>query len=247
MRTTKWFLGTALAAGMLASGILGSARADIIDYSTSGLDGSQTVNGDAVFKLTGSTLEIDLTNNTTSANMQGTADLLTALKFDLTGLTLSNGSASGETVNVNNDLTLTTPSSTELLNSGWGGGSLSGDPNEYVAAAGLNLGSGKAFDGNTNLDGAGYGVIPAISAVGNKDGFPQSGPYTYGTATLTFTVTGTGTLQNDLSNVTFLWGTTPDATIPSNHVTILPEPTGLMAVSLLFGALARRRGRATAK
>jgi hypothetical protein len=244
MRTTKWFLGAALAVSTLASGF---ARADIIDYSTSGPDKGQTVNGDAVFKLSGSTLEIDLTNDTTADNMQGTAELLTGIKFELAGLSLSGGSASGQTVDVNNDLTLTTPSSTQTLDSGWGGGTLSGDPNEYAAAAGLGLGSGMAFDGITPLDGSGYGLIPAIPAVGNKDGFPQSGPYTYGTVTLTFNVTGTGTLANDLSNVTFLWGTTPDATIPSNHVAVAPEPTGLMAVAVFFGALARRRGRARAK
>jgi hypothetical protein len=247
MSLKNWMVGTALAVGVVGFGFGRGevARGDIIDYTTTGADGSQTVNGDALFKLNGTTLEIDLTNYTAASQMNSTADLLTAVKFELGGgMSLSGGSASGKVVTVNNDLTLGTPSSTEQLNTGWGGGNLTGNPDEYAAAAGLNLGSGKAFDGKTNLDGAGYGLIPEISSVPNQDGFPQNSPYTYGTVTLTFNVTGTGTLADDLSNVTFLWGTGPDATIgaTTRQIVPVPEPTGLAGIGLLVGVLARRRG-----
>jgi hypothetical protein len=249
MSAFKYIAGAALAVWVLGTGLTTSlatgslAWGDIIDYSASGPDKSETVSGDALFKLSGATLEIDLTNNTTSANMQSTADLLTAVEFNLNGMTLSGGSASGKTVNVNNDLTLSTPSATQALDSGWGGGNLSRNPDEYAAAAGLGIGSGFAFDDKTMLDGAAYGLIPAIAAVGNADGFASHNPYTYGTVVLTFTVTGSGTLANNLSNVKLLWGTTPDATVPvQNGTLIVPEPaTGVLLMSVLLGGLARRR------
>jgi hypothetical protein len=224
-----------------------TAKADIMTYAVTGADGSQTVSGTAVFNLSGSQLTIQITNNTSASNMNSTADLLTAVEFNLSGLSLTGGSASGQTVNVNNDLTLTTPSAVEDLAAGWGGGNQSGNPDGWVAAAGLGIGSGHSFDGSA-LDGPPYGLIPEITAVSNKDGFPQNGPYTYGTVNLTFSVTGSGTLANDLSNVTFLWGTTPDATLAGGRQSV-PEPSrplGLASLAAAAGAvllLRRRRVR----
>ena len=242
MQIGKWILAAALAVCAFGTTF---TRGDVITYAAMGPDGSQTVNGKAVFTLSSNQLTIDLTNETTASNMNSTAELLTGLEFNLAGsLSLSNGSATGETVDVNSDLTLTTPSSMQNLDQGWGGGNLGGNPDEYAAAAGLNLGSGKSFNG-TNLDGADYALIPAITAVANADGFTQHSPYTYGSVTLTFTVTGTGTLASDLSNVTFLFGTTPDATPAGTITTIVPEPTSLAGILLALSACvgARRLGR----
>jgi len=241
MHFSKWVLGAALALCAFGTAL---AKGDVITYQAMGSDGSQTVAGTAVFTLSGNQLTINLTNNTTASNMQSTADLLTALEFNLAGgLSLSNGSATGQTVSVNSDLTLTTPGSSQTLNQGWGGGNLTGNPDEYAAAAGLNIGSGKSFNG-TGLDGADYGLIPAITAVGNKDGFPQSGPYTYNTVTLTFTVTGSGSLASDLSNVKFLYGTTPDASVGG---AVVPEPTSLAGILVVLSACAGTRRVARVK
>lgn len=269
-----------------AAVVFGAARVhadqitDLGTYVGSGTDvltggdahsGSSTVSAsvDFLYDSTSHQLLINITNTTAQSQLIGNDDAITQLAFKLQSpLSLTNGSASGETATYSN-LAFTPSGSITSENSQWGGGPLVAVPSEsaftplkadnYAVTSFTDsllttgLVSYTSFNGSGIGSGSNYGVIPAVSGPADSDNFIGNNPYTYGTVYIAFSVSGPVT-ASEISNVNFIFGTAdpPNAIIPGGFVEnpdVTPEPASctLLATSFLaFGGIGiARRGRAS--
>lgn len=258
---TKRYSRLCVAAALISAlGLSGEASA----YVVSGTSGSYDVSAD--FEVVGSQLQVTLLNSS-SLDVMNPAQVLTALAFDMSGATLSNGHAALDTVS-NSQFVYTPSGVTPDLDSGWGyGTNASGwnPPNgqhNAIAASGLLSGLGHAFDGSTALGGVAYGITSKDDdlSTGNicTDITSPSchGPLEQYGVVFTFDLTtppgGTFDPMNDISNVAFLFGTAlgegcigqcrsvPQIPPPPGDI---PEPASMLFLGLgaLGLGLIRRR------
>jgi hypothetical protein len=218
-----------------------------------------TVSASATFFYDSTTkqLILQLSNTTTQSQLMGHDDAVTEMAFSLnTGLSLSNGQASGKTATFNTSPApgTFTPSSTATnLNADWGGGPLVAVPNtnsepafkplvqdndNYAVTSFtdelLTTGNKSYTSFSGSSLGVNYSLIPAVSAPADSDNFIGFSPYTYGTVTIGFSVNGPVT-ASDISGINFLFGTwDPPAVIsataytpPVNPNLATPEPSSL--------------------
>src|SRR5271170_7877762 len=212
-------------------GTFTGSGADDAGPSGNGSPGSDnsTVKASIDFQLDSTTdqLIVYLTNTTAASQMYTTHDLLTAVGFNLAGVTLdhptsggggndgslvaftaNDGSATGKTVDVSGT-TVGTPSpsgtpTTGDLDNAWGGEWVDngvtkefGDNYFGLAADILGLTPASSFNG-TAIDGNDYAAIPAITSVATADSF-NTHTLTYGTVTLAYNINGSTPLPGAFS------------------------------------------------
>jgi hypothetical protein len=110
---------------------------------------------------------------------------------------------------------------------------------EEISSAGFGGSNTANFPGETGitLDGYAWGIVGSGYTAGNKiDGDANGAPVLQTSGT--FTLSGMGSLTAaDVKNVTFLWGTLPDASgsgAPSVTPPV-PEPSRVVALCSLCG------------
>jgi hypothetical protein len=233
---------------LLALGVL-PVVAQALTITTSGTSGGYAVSASADFTLIGSDLQIVLTN-TSDVDTRNNAGELTALLFSLDGAapTLSMNSASGTTVVYSEGPThvytlIRSLTDVDLrasaVDGAWTFAGLG--PSAY----GLSTTGGSVFDGGL-VDGPDYGIVAVTGDIvyGNRDGLSEKPPRVDTSAT--FVISGWGGLipEDYITDVTFWWGTGPDAVTeggggPSGYI---PEPTTVTLLGIgLCGLLLRRR------
>jgi PEP-CTERM motif len=233
MLNLRLFSFTTLAGIMGIFGV--SVHADNITilatFAGSGSDSAgadNTVAAQGVFKYDSTTnqLLVAVTNDTAASQMLSTHDLLTAVGFDLTGVTLDNAgvgvadttsdaSASGIEADVgypNGGTTVVTKlngGAVENLGAGWGAAEINpstefGD--NYVATVAAAFGISNALVNSDLLDTTAYGIIPAIANVQQQDSFNTHPDFTFGTLNLAFDIATGVPSSNEISNVQFFFG-----------------------------------------
>lgn len=253
MRKISWTLALAAIGGVALSG---AAHADAI-FTASGTAGGNAVAASADFAISGNLLMITLANTSPANALEAPTNTLTGISFTLNGGTpkltpllaispnaiidaagCTGSLCSGTNVNVGGEwgYQRNYGGAEGISSSGYVTTGLAGDIGNFNnGAAGTNLA------GPNSLDGINFGILS------NSHGALNTGlgvPLIQNDVILTLSgVYGFTTSQ--IGNVTFLYGTSPDATLPGVLSTPIPEPgslvlfcTALLGAGLLAG---RRR------
>ena len=182
--------------------------------------GGADVNATADISISGSTMTVTLTD--LLANPESVANILNGIQINISSVTSVSGltANNGTYVDIAGDKTYTT-------------GSLSG-----ATIAGAYALSGGSTITLTALGGGqpAYLIIgPAgyDAANGSIAGNDPHNPFILGSATFQFTLSGPGSFsENDISGVTFLFGTGSDYSTTTK--TAVPEPATVVAGALLL-------------
>jgi len=236
--------------------------------SISGYTVSGTVSFSVIPDGAGYDLQLDITNAATTVP-PSTADVLTAIYFDLTApgqgaLGLKSATATSGLVDGTNQTTPPVPTlNTNICAAGKGGTALDNTcsstiPGGWEAAynlAGLGgnssatqqYGVGTAglgvFSGNAaNAGNANYGVVGTAGINAGLDGVNNMTPYSYHTVTI---VLG-GLIAPDvtISNVSGVYGTGPDGTPAALFDNSVPEPGTYLLIGAGLAAIVFLRRRA---
>lgn len=231
-----------------AVALSGAARADVI-FAGSGTAGGNAVAASADFAISGNLLTITLTNISPANGLETPTNTLTGIAFTLNGgdpmLTPISAIApnaivnaagctgslcSGTNVNVGGEWGYQRHfSGTEGIgSSGYITTGLAGDIGNFNnGAAGTNLA------GPNSLDGINFGILSGThGALNGGLGVPLL------ENSVVLTLSGvSGFTESQIGNVTFLYGTSPDATVAGKPGTPIPEPGSLAILgTALLGA-----------
>lgn len=206
-------LGTAV--GLLAQ----SSYATVTYQSAFTTAGGAPVNATADITISGTSMTVKLTD--LYADPVSVGSVLNGITINVTGATGASG--------------LTADSATTV--------DLSGASPVYGAASGATVASEFTLSNAGSLitlsslgsTGPDYLII-GPAGYGSANGSLQNGPHNpfiYGTATFYFTLSGANSFsENDLGNLTFLFGTSTDSST-STHTSV-PEPSTVIAGALLL-------------
>jgi len=242
------------AATLLAVVATAPAHAVTVTATGSGVNGAELA-AQAMFEISGDTLTITLTNIATSDEEIGGFDTpgntLTGLFFDIAGSpTLTKQSATitagsllqGSTCNPGPCTTATTDVGGEFgFATSWSGGPTAG---YGISSSGYIGGSGTLF-GGPNLDtplapdGINFGIISAASPFSPNPGELADSPVIQDTVTFVLSLPNDQFSEDDISNVSFQYGTQfgePNLVVP------VPAAVWLFGSGLLgMVGIARRR------
>jgi hypothetical protein len=246
-----------------------AAHADPIlfaSFSGQGAGDGITLNAQAIFEISGTTLKITLRNtgDTSGSDFDKSANTLTGVFFDLpTGITLTPVKAKiTEGDLLQPEKCLPSPCSATLKNVGgefvYQTGTWSGHlGNSGISSSGyINADNGGGNFNGPNLDdpdapdGINFGIVAPLSQSPFK---PKSGnmadnPLIEGEVVFTMSIAGGTLLESQISNVSFQYGTSigepkfnsgpPDIELPPPGV---PEPALLLLLAPAAAAGFRRR------
>ena len=247
----RGFVALGVVAGMMMTAQ--PAMADFITFSASGTGvDSHLLSASVTFESDGNSLLVTLTNTATTSAVVP-ADILTGVFFtwdgdpDLDEQTALLASGSSVLFPVSGDGT-----DGGNLGGEWGYASgLSGAPhgaNQGISSSGLGLfGDGTFLGANLQgpvaLNGIQYGIVPVAGTAGGNG--PLTGPNAFvsNSVAFRFDITGLDVSLEDISNVSFQYGTS--LTEP-NITTIVPEPSTFLLLGLGLSGLGVRRWRTRA-
>jgi hypothetical protein len=258
----------AVAVGLIFG--IGNATADSIPFTGSGTQNGFTNSAKVVFSLSGTTLTVTLSNTSPQTfdhdngptNVLQPTNVLSGVLFDISGnptLTPGNAKLASGSKMVN------TGSTADTSASGWGfgnpsGGSFNGQAYGIEAFGGIVTVPGNyANFANSNtspnskqkLDGIDYGIVGSGYVAGTGNGQLPTTPFEQTAEVFTFTVPSSFTSVNQISNVSFQYGTSngeasfTGGTTPDIVVAPAPSSAVLLGVGGLgfVFVLARSRRR----
>ncbi len=269
MRLVPSRLGLLVAAALLAGG---SAQASVV-YTDSGTVGSDSVSASATFTISGNTLTIVLQNTSPANSLETPTNTLTGLTFKLNGGDPSLTPVSAVSPNAIFDSAACSTSCTGTnvnVDGEWGyqnnygsGGTLEAVASSGYLTTGLshdignfnNGAAGTNLAGPNSLDGVQFGIISANAGnLSTGNGGLSGNALIQDKVVLTLTGVS-GLTESEIGSVSFLYGTSPDATLTGSLCTTctpgsVPEPgtVALFGVALLlWGWVAKgRHGRPAA-
>jgi len=241
---------TLLLGGIFA--LVTTAHADVIYTGSGTSENGNPVSGEAVFTLSGSILEILLSNTSGDTAAQG--DTLTGIVFSINGsATLSfdmTGPVCGQSLPAGSSIWTSGSSSntTDPLCGSWTSVLAASPPipAEFgVATTGF---AGQFNGGSITLGNASpnYGIVGGSTFPGTIGG--SQFPFIQDSLLFQFAVTSGTFTEADITGVVLLFGTDGTADVPATctNCQTVPEPGSLALVVLACGALAlglRRRGQ----
>ncbi|MBX7258251.1 MAG: PEP-CTERM sorting domain-containing protein [Candidatus Hydrogenedentes bacterium] len=232
-----WGISLALALAVVPAGAS-------ITFSAAGSGALSNLSASAEFEISGSNLIITLTNTATSPALEP-ADILTAFFFSLNGVTLTPVSAvlGGSSVVLYDDAPVG-----GVVGGEWAyesGIAAPGGADQGISSTGLSglFGAssdyfpGDNLDGEANVGGMAYGIVPASGTTGGNT--PVTGPNPFIQDSVIFTLSFTGDLSlDDISDVSFQYGTSPS----EPNLSVVPEPASLSLLGIGIAFMAVRRG-----
>lgn len=224
MKLTKFKNLTILAIISAFAGLLTSSSYGSITFSFNGTSNQgSTENATATFSLSGNVLTVTLQNLLSGAQNHDAGNLLNGITFNLAGVSGVSGltAADATKVTVAGDKSYSTASvSGSTIASEW---ALSGASTITLTA----LGGGQPK----------YLLIGAPSYSSENSSVAGNGPHNpfiLESETFSFTLSGSGYSEDDISNVIFRFGTESDSAAGTKIAAAVPEPATIAAGALLL-------------